>query len=439
MKLKVLSAAIVLCLAAGQAQAYDFISGGVAYNIRSNTTTRKTVAVTFVTTNPDASGYVTTYRGNVVIPAQVTRNFATYNVTEIGDLAMFNNQSLYTLQLPEGIVAIGSQTFSHCYSLTQVNIPSTVNRIGDYAFEYCEDLKTISLPARLATFGDGVFQQCFGLESINVDPECAEFKSIDGVMYGVASGGALTLLAYPGARPEGVYVMPAEVSSVDGYAFSANTKMQSLTLSKGVGDIDMYTFVECAALEEVNVAEGSEHYMSDNGVLLTADARKLIYYPIKRKAEVYEVPEGVEQIAPMAFYRSNNLSTLMLPSTLTSIEELAFYGARSFLRIVCGAAVPPSWSMSDEVSGAGLFDNIVYSQATLYVPDESVDAYRKASGWKNFTNILPLSAAGIDDVTVEESDVPAEYYNLQGQRLSGPTTGLMLIRRGPKTVKQMMR
>lgn len=440
MKSKVLSAVIALCLAAGQAQAYDFITGGVAYNILPGSATRKTAAVTYVTTSPDASGYVTTYKGDVVIPAQVTRNFDTYNVTQIGDLAMLNNQSLYTLKLPEGIVAFGKQAFSHCYSLTSINIPSTLNRIADYAFEYCEDLKTISLPARLATFGDGVFQQCKGLESIEVDPECAEFKSIDGVLYGgVTSSKGMTLLVYPGSRRDVDYVMPDGVTSIDPYALSVNSKMRSMTLSKDLAELDMFTFSESSALEEVNVAEGNEYFASSEGVLYSADGKRLVYYPLMRYAESYEVAEGVTTIGGLAFFFAQGVSSLALPSTLTSIEELAFYYARCFRDITCKAVVPPSWSSSSWVSGAGLFDSVIYSQATLYVPDESVEAYRKAAGWKNFANILPLSASGIEELTADPNDAQAEYFNLQGQRLNTPAPGVMLIRRGSKTFKQIVK
>ena len=440
MKSKVLSAAIVLCLAAGQAQAYDFMTGGIAYNILTNTTTRKTAAVTYVTTNPDESGYVSTYKGDVVIPAQVTRGFDTYNVTQVGNVAMFNNQSLYTLRLPEGIVAIGIQAFSHCYSLTSVNIPSTLNRIADYAFEYCEDLTTISLPARLATMGDGVFQQCKGLESIEVDPACAEFKSIDGVLYGgVTSSKGMTLLAYPGSRRDVDYVMPDGVTSIDPYALSVNSRMRSMTLSKDLAELDMFTFSESSALEEVNVAEGNGHFASAEGVLYTADGKRLVYYPLMRYAKEYDVAEGTTTIDGLAFYFAQGVTSLSLPSTLTTIGELAFYYARCFRNITCKAAVPPSWQSSPLVSGAGLFDSVIYSMATLYVPDESVEAYRKADGWKNFANILPLSSSGIDDVTADPTDASAEYFNLQGQRLNAPATGVMLVRRGSKTVKQLTR
>ncbi len=440
MKIKVLSAAIVLCLAASQAQAYDFISGGIAYNVLTNTATRKTAAVTYVDTNPDESGYVTTYKGSVVVPAQVTdRSFNTYNVTQIGNLAMFNNQSLYHLTLPESITAIGSQAFSHCYSLLDVNIPSAVNRIGDFAFEYCEDLKTIKLPARLATMGDGVFQQCFGLESIEVDPACEEFKSIDGVLYGgVKSPNGMTLLAYPGSHPSSEYVMPDGVSTINSYALSANISMRSITLSKDLAAIEMLTFSECEVLEEVKVAEGNTHFSSVDGVLLTADGKRLMVYPLMRYAEEYEVPEGVTTIDAFAFFDVQLISWLKLPSTLTSIGELAFGAACGFRDITCMATVPPKWAISTLIPSANLFDNTIYTQATLYVPDGSVEAYKKADGWKNFAQIVPLSTA-VKDLTVDETEAPAEYYNLQGQRISRPSSGVVLTRRGSKVTKEIIR
>lgn len=440
MKIKFLSAAIILCLAASQAQAYDFMSGGVAYKILSNTSTRKTAAVTYVSTDPDESGYVSTYKGNVVIPAQVTdRSFNTFNVTQIGDLAMFNNQSLYTLQLPEGITAIGGQAFSHCYSLYEINIPSTVTRIADYAFEYCEDLTSISLPARLSMFGDGVFQQCYGLQSIEVDPECTDYKSVDGVLYGgVNSPNGMTLVVYPGARPDDEYIMPEGVTSVNTYAFSANTTMRSVTLSKELANIDMLTFLECEAIEDVFVAEGNRHFSSDNGVLYTADGKSLLCYPVMHYGRDYKVAENVTSIGEFAFFGAQILSSLTLPSTLTTIKELAFAYAQGFREVTCKAVVPPTWVTSPLLPDESLFDSSVYATATLYVPDESVEAYSKAPGWKEFANIQPMSSA-VHELTIHDTDAPAEYFNLQGQRLSNPAKGLILTRRGNKVTKELVR
>lgn len=440
MNLKTLSAAIVLCLACSQAQAYDFVSGGIVYNVISNTSTRKTAAVTYATTNPDASGYVTTYKGDVVIPAQTSWQLQTFNVTQVGDLAMFNNQSLYTLSLPEGITAIGSQAFSHCYSLYKINIPSTVNRIADFAFEFCEDLKEIAFPARLTTFGDGVFQQCFGLENISIDAECVEFKSIDGVMFSTPGGREeMTLLVYPGSHPGADYVMPDGVTTVNTYAFSANRSLKNLTLSKDLTEIEPYSFSECEALEGLFVAEGSTAYSSDNGVLLNADGTTLLIYPLMRPDAAYEIPEGVTSIDALAFNSVKNLTDLTLPSSLSHIGEFAFYQNRSLRKITSNAVVPPTYSVSSMYPTIGLFDDTVFAQATLFVPEEALEAYRTAPGWKKFANIRAIGSSGIENIGCEEPVVETEYFGIDGRRSAGNASGLVIVRRGSKVIKQLRR
>lgn len=441
MNCKVLSAALALCLATGQTLAYDFVSGGIAYNVLSNTNTRRTAAVTYVTTNPDATGYVSTYKGSVVIPMQTMYGMQTFNVTQIGDLAMFNNQGLYTLRLPETITTIGGQAFSHCYSLYQVNIPENVVRIADYAFEYCEDLTEISLPAALTDMGDGVFQQCYGMQKFEVDPACPYFKSVDGALYSQANDpDGMTLKAFPGARPEATYIMPDNVAVIDEYALSANTTLTELTLSKDLREIEMLAFSECAALQAVNVPEANTSYASDNGVLYNKAKTTLLYYPVARPDVAYEVPEGVTALDALSFYLLRGLNALSLPSTLKQIGELAFYGTRSFTEITCSALTPPTWQASAMAPGAGLFDQSVYTQATLYVPAEAIDAYKKASGWKNFANIRAIGSSGVEIPVVDaDATTKAEYYDINGRRLAEPAPGLNIIRRGAKTAKQLLK
>ena len=48
-------------------------------------------------------------------------------------------------------------------------------------------------------------------------------------------------------------------------------------------------------------------------------------------------------------------------------------------------------------------------------------------------------AAGIDDITVDGSDAPAEYFNLQGVKVSNPENGLYIVRQGKTVTKQVIR
>jgi len=56
-------------------------------------------------------------------------------------------------------------------------------------------------------------------------------------------------------------------------------------------------------------------------------------------------------------------------------------------------------------------------RATLFVPEEAIEAYKAAPGWKNFKTILPIKD-GVNDVTADETQVVAtEYHDLYGIRL----------------------
>ena len=90
-------------------------------------------------------------------------------------------------------------------------------------------------------------------------------------------------------------------------------------------------------------------------------------------------------------------------------------------KITCEYVVPP------ETSG-GAFDDYMYTMATLYVPEEAIEAYKAAPEWKNFKNILPIKD-GVNDVTADEAQVVAtEYHDLYGRRLEAPAERGITIR-----------
>ena len=90
-------------------------------------------------------------------------------------------------------------------------------------------------------------------------------------------------------------------------------------------------------------------------------------------------------------------------------------------KIICEYAVPP------ETSG-GAFDDYMYTKATLYVPEEAIEAYKAAPEWKKFKKILPIKD-GVNDVTADEAQVVAtEYHDLYGRRLEAPAERGITIR-----------
>ena len=90
------------------------------------------------------------------------------------------------------------------------------------------------------------------------------------------------------------------------------------------------------------------------------------------------LPEGISSIGRSAFYNSSNLETIFIPKTITLIEKYAFWGCFNLKSIYCQAINPPKL-------GSWTFIHIP-KNSKIYVPMESVDAYRQAYGWEKYAD-----------------------------------------------------
>ncbi len=97
------------------------------------------------------------------------------------------------------------------------------------------------------------------------------------------------------------------------------------------------------------------------------------------------------------------------------------WNTTSVKKITCEYTVPP------ETSGSA-FEDYMYDRATLYVPEEAIEAYKAATEWKKFKTIMPIKD-GVSDVTTDDAQVVAtEYHDLYGRRLEAPAERGITIR-----------
>lgn len=92
------------------------------------------------------------------------------------------------------------------------------------------------------------------------------------------------------------------------------------------------------------------------------------------------VDYGVTSIGKSAFSGSSNLKALTVPGSVASIGNSAFSNCGNLTTITCANPVPPKLELA-------AFDGVKYMSCAVYVPQNSVDAYRQAAGWKTFKNI----------------------------------------------------
>ena len=160
MKHKILLSLVAVLLTALSAQAYDFQSGDLYYNVTSDTT----VEVAYQSKSSDNFQGLTT----ATIPETVTYNGTTYSVTSIGKSAFKWCSSLTSVTIPNSVTSIEYEAFELCSSLTSVTIPNSVTSIGNYAFNNCFSLTSVTIPNSVTSIGYYAFYGCSSLTSISI-------------------------------------------------------------------------------------------------------------------------------------------------------------------------------------------------------------------------------------------------------------------------------
>ena len=118
----------------------------------------------------------------------------------------------------------------------------------------------------------------------------------------------------------------------------------------------------------------------------------------------------VTGIKDQAFCYNNEVTAVTLPATIASIGEQAFYDCTGLATIICYAAVPPS--LGPDCFKCCDDENAIYDRATLFVPNESVEAYRNQEGWDLFVNIVPFLGAGPGDMNGDGSINISDVINI---------------------------
>ena len=147
------------------------------------------------------------------------------------------------------------------------------------------------------------------------------------------------------------------------------TQIENVVIEDGVTSVGNYAFYGCSGLTSISI------------------------------------PNSVTSIGTSAFEGCSSLTSVSIGSGVTSIGDYAFYNCPSLTSVTCLAESVPT-------TGSNVFNNVPLSEATLYVPTSSVNAYKTAEQWKEFGTILANGIIYIEtDVT---SQFPTDWQGWTG-------------------------
>ena len=110
--------------------------------------------------------------------------------------------------------------------------------------------------------------------------------------------------------------------------------LTNVIIPSTVKTIESYAFFDCPSLVSFDVDTNNQNFMSDSlGVLYNKNQTQLIQYPIKNTRTSYTIPNGVKSISDFAFYKSQNLQSVVISESVEQIGRSSFESCTSLSTI----------------------------------------------------------------------------------------------------------
>ena len=324
-------------------------------------------------------------------------------------------ENLESVTLSEGITKIGTGSFYGLTKLTSITIPSSVDTIGDMAFMQCESLTNVVIHGA-PEIGVNAFANCPNIEEV----------------YATSPMPGSMALFNP-------FIIGGD--KISGNENLSVNQVYNQELGRNVIEVSSTTTTSWTCSFYLNGSLPSGSYKLKIGILPSPDNLPNYIHPVvyvytsKGKTEVFN-PEIMEHFEDWDVYSdiyySNDITKydlMTIPDAFTIPEdtravviELTSGVNRinknnySSLMVLDRIIFEPEGDEIPAESYAGPFSESVFKNATLYVPEGAVDAYRAADGWKLFKNIA-VDPTVYPDQEVEVSISAAGYatfYNSLG-------------------------
>ena len=357
------------------------------------------------------------------------------SVTSIGNSAFIGCSSLTSITIPSGVTSIGGSAFFDCSGLTEITVeaitpPTLGSDLVFYNTNYCpiyvpcESVEGYKAAANWSTYesriqckiiyrwivmtgatdyvcsgtskyakekkqysidsgttwndvspaeyrrGNLIEEQSTDCGYVPPTPPTGDGKAIlylrDGSTVTISGSGELTSAETSQYSATTIAVeIGTACTSLGNYAFSDYSGLTSVVIPSNVTSIGMGTFTRCKNMTSVTIP--------DSVTVIGSTA----FISCRRLTSV-AIPSGVTSISSSVFYGCSGLTSVTIPNKVTSIGMAAFEICSGLTSIIVEATTPPTLGYTN------VFNNT--NNCPIYVPAESVNAYKTATYWSTYAS-----------------------------------------------------
>ena len=329
-------------------------------------------------------------------------------VLAVTDLEPFNwlkIDSFDEFRLFTGVTSIPDRLFEGCEYMESITLPDSVKTIGEYAFKDCRSLKEITIPKSVTSVGIQIFTGCSSLKHIIWNArKCSPtvLPVVNTAAERLTFGDAVQLVPNNFAKNSNLKYLTLgdSITKIASNAFNHCTGLKRVVIPNSVTVIAQSAFFENTGLESVTFGNA----------LATIGDRS--FNSCSALTEI-SIPNSVTKIGMYAFNSCTRLASVTIGNGVKTISSRAFAGCDSLKIVTCLVPVPLTIN-------ANVFNDL-YGQVTLRVPMGAVDAYRAASPWNQFYEIIGIDPTD-GDVNLDGKTDIADVTGLINQLLTATST-----------------
>ena len=286
----------------------------------------------------------------------------------IGDYAFAENDQMTKATLRKNLLTIGNGAFRNCSALATVSIPSTVTSIGIEAFENCSSISAITIPVGVTEINNRAFSNCSSLASVTINGEVTR----------------IGISAFYNNAFESI-TLPETVAVLDDSSFRHCANLKETTLPTSVTTLGDAVFFECSALGNASmpdsvtsVGRGVFFYNDDITVQIRKNTGTLADRILEQQGVHHVILDAdISTIGNNAFDSCYELSTITYGEETVNTGEYKFsaavksIGSEAFKDnpLLCNLIVPDTL----ETLGENAFYNVV--QSGYHCDDVTVTFY----------------------------------------------------------------